>query len=439
MIYKNKKSTSLYQGGYRPVTATYNGIPLAGYETSGITGEEGAFINTYLAPLSVFGKSGYLSTETEGTPSLANLRTLVSSQASLSIEGKNLFYPAGTPKQQYPFITVEWDAARQTVILDGEVSTDEVRSGYNLILSEPFEIPLAEGTPICNTRYLKSGSCTLSDGAYLLWSVFSVGTTTGTYYAARITESSNSQSIPTNSETGVVPVKTGQGYRYVLQLLLGEKGRVRFDRAAYQIQIEKGIENTAFLPHRASSYIELPVLRGLATNGVPTYSETENGMEARYYSDSVVGDRLTRRVGVHEFSPNDSIDKGEEWENTVCFYLEFSLDPNRPSAIPLCNAFLWQEEETDSEGIGVNKTTNRIYVRLLKTRGITSISDMAIWLEESANKGQPLTLYYPLANPEAEVLEKGLFSIPQYTEIKVTNTNGVPPLGLKNCILVEKK
>ena len=57
------KKLSVYKGDYKPVEISKNGQKIASFKTVGMNGEEAFFENTYNAPITVYGKSGYLQGE----------------------------------------------------------------------------------------------------------------------------------------------------------------------------------------------------------------------------------------------------------------------------------------------------------------------------------------------------------------------------------------
>ncbi len=377
----------------------------------------------------------YFDPNSDASPD--NIKSILSSSGKIETFGQNLFYKGEkTPPTTGP-ISCVWDEVNQTITLNGTATNENSNGGYNLTVSTPMNFDLNQGTDIINIRNLVSGKCKLEGTAKLIWSIFSNGTISGNYYSARIVEAYDNVNSKRLYKEGVVPVVSGSGYNYILQISIGTNGSVSFDNAVYKIQILKGNKTKPYSPYYKPSALEISELNGLEAYEEQNYKE-EIDQESKYYlSDSLENTTLTKRVGERVFMAYDNIQLVGENENTIDFVSEKTEDISIGLAKPICNIFTFLENtDLDKEGFFVNDDGKFVF-RVNKSRNIYTNLLFKDFIGTCKRNGLPLTILYPLGNTVENETENSIKTHPAFTRVKVTLGENSLPFGLTSCIKTE--
>lgn len=377
----------------------------------------------------------YFDPNSDASPD--NIKSILSSSGKIETFGQNLFYKGEKTKPTTSPISFVWDELNQTITLDGTATNANSGSGYNITISTPIYFDIEEGTPIINIRQLISGKCKFEGTAKLIWSIFSNGTTSGNYYSARIVEAYDNVSSKRLYKEGVVPVVSGSGYIYILQVLTGAKGSVSFDNAVYKIQILKGNKTKPYSPYYKPSALEISELNGLEAYEEQNYKEEIDQESKNYLSDSLENATLTKRIGKRVFNAYDNIQLVGEKENTIDFVSEKIENISIGAAKPICNVFtLLENTDLDKEGFFVNAEGKFIF-RVNKSRNIYTNLLFKDFIGTCERHGLPMTILYPLSNTIDTEVENEIKTHPAFTRVKVTQGDNSLPFGLSRCIKTE--
>lgn len=208
------------------------------------------------------------------------------------------------------------------------------------------------------------------------------------------------------------------------------------------IQIEYGSTATPYQPYLVPHNAVIPELRGIEVTATApyNYSETVDGVTRYYISDVLQGDQLIRNVGVLV------LDGTENWStyalaNDAGFCL-YNIVPSVASNAISClsNAFVGiTREEMYRGGLGISfGAAQELRISQNYDTFGQDTAQLKAYLSERYAVGDPVTVYYALAEPQIETLSEYPKTLPCYTRVVAGAADGCPDFGLGASVKVQE-
>ncbi len=260
------------------------------------------------------------------------------------------------------------------------------------------------------------------------------------FYGNNMQYASAVRSIPAEvgETTRVVATYTVHvdGYYWPIFTLNSNKVKVE------NLQIEYGDKATPYQPYLPPQTVAIPELRGIeVTSAAPyNYTETADGVTHYYISDVLQGERLIRNIGVLV------LDGTENWStyslaNDAGFCLYNVIPAVASNAVScLCNAFSGiTRDDMYHGGLGVSVgAAQELRISQCYDAFGRNTEQFKAFLSERYAAGNPVTVYYALAEPQIESVAEYPKTLPLYTKVVATPKVGHPDFGLVNSVKVQE-
>lgn len=491
MIIKDNKKIKMYYGNCRPVRVMKNNKLLGGWKKTGMSSGEAEFNHTFNDVITLHGrganipaesKSGEIITadnvyELEHTLNCYLTSDTITDFSGVNVSryGKNLLdYTKATDRLGNPLTIIEngvlWDnqisywfnipcfVPKGTTIIF--TCKSDFEENFDSIADVNFECedgtvpyigvnsPHTLTSNLVNLRVQKSNSGVVDNPIKITNLQLEVGQTATDYepYVFQtvtansdgsvegLTSLSPNMTIMTDTEGTVINVQYFKSLSSEslppspdnIRPIVGAKGKITVTSREgdyYETQCPElfAVEVEVSAPHN--------------------YTETVDGVKKYYITDTLEGNKLTRRVGKIVLR---SVDGWTNYETSrekdfvlqnKGLYAE-SLDSSYIGCF--CNYFQGKTRYkiySGDEGISISSNYIRVSQGYSDVFG-ADVGAFKSFLEEKYSEGNPIVLYYALAEPVIENIENYPKSLPFYTHVKAKTQKGYLHYGMQDCIKV---
>ena len=159
-----------------------------------------------------------------------------------------------------------------------------------------------------------------------------------------------------------------------------------------------------------------------------------------YISDVLQGERLMRNIGVLVLNGTENLST-YELASDAGFCLDNAVATLQSNDIHcLCNTFSGlTREEMYRGGLGISiGAAQELRVSQCYERFGGNIAQFKAYLAERYTAGNPVIVYYVLAEPKIEVVDTYPKAMPCYTKVIAKCKEGLPEFSLSSCLKVQE-